>query len=98
MLWAVTVGVGMALRALAGQGTEPAFVVVAAVVLGALLLGWRAATAAAVRARTGTDRRRPGRTGRAGIPPEALPWLRGQAAVATHIGPALVWTTWRITR
>jgi hypothetical protein len=58
----------MALRAIAGQGTEPAFVVVATVVLGALLLGWRAAAAAVVRSRTGTDRRRSGRTGRAGIP------------------------------
>lgn len=68
VVWAVTVGAGMALRAIAGQGTEPAFVVVATVVLGALLLGWRAAAAAVVRSRTGTDRRRSGRTGRAGIP------------------------------
>lgn len=68
VVWAVTVGAGMALRAIAGQGTETAFVVVAAVVLGVLLLGWRAAAAAVVRARTGTDRRRSGRTGRAGIP------------------------------
>lgn len=68
VVWAVTVAAGMALRAIAGQGAEPAFVVVAAVVLGVLLLGWRAAAAAVVRARTGTDRRRSGRTGRAGIP------------------------------
>lgn len=67
VVWAVTVGGGMALRALAGQGTEPAFMLVAAVVLGALLLGWRAATAAVVAARTGTDRRRSERSGRAGI-------------------------------
>lgn len=67
VVWAVTVGAGMALRALAGQGTEPAFMLVAAVVLGALLLGWRAATAAVVAARTGTDRRRSERSGRAGI-------------------------------
>ena len=38
---ALTVVVGMGLRALAAQGTAPSFVVVASVVLSVLLLGWR---------------------------------------------------------
>lgn len=37
----LTVAVGMGLRAVAGQGTAPSFVVVATVVLSVLLLGWR---------------------------------------------------------
>jgi hypothetical protein len=40
-----TVVVGMALRAGTGQGTAPSFVLVATVVLGALLVGWRALAA-----------------------------------------------------
>jgi hypothetical protein len=40
-VWVATVVVGLALRHLVGQGTAPAFVVVAAVVLGLLLLGSR---------------------------------------------------------
>lgn len=50
LVWAVTVGAGMALRAASGQGTDPAFVLVAATVLAALLLGWRAAAGALVSA------------------------------------------------
>ncbi len=46
MVWVAAVVVGMVLRQLSGQGTAPAFVVVAMVVLGVLLLGsrlvWRA--------------------------------------------------------
>jgi hypothetical protein len=43
IVWAATVGGGMALRGLAfDRGTAPSFVVVAAIVLGALMLGWRA--------------------------------------------------------
>lgn len=58
LVWAVTVGGGMALRAMSGQGTEPAFVLVAATVLAALLLGWRAAGAlvSALRVRRGGTR------------------------------------------
>jgi hypothetical protein len=42
-LWGVTVVVGMALRHWAfDRGTAPAFIVVATIVLGAFLLGWRA--------------------------------------------------------
>lgn len=40
--WLATVAVGMVLRAVAGQGVQPSFVVVATIVLGAFLLGWRA--------------------------------------------------------
>lgn len=42
-VWLGAVGLGMVLRALTGQGTAPAFVLVASAVLGLLLLGWRAA-------------------------------------------------------
>lgn len=52
-VWAVTVVGGMLLRALGGQGTAPAFIVVAAVTLLVLLVGWRglAALVRRVRAR-----------------------------------------------
>ncbi|PSL01348.1 Protein of unknown function (DUF3054) [Haloactinopolyspora alba] len=40
-VWAATVLVGMLLRAVSGQGTAPSFVVVATVVLGVFLIGWR---------------------------------------------------------
>ncbi|MFF2494632.1 DUF3054 domain-containing protein [Agromyces sp. NPDC058064] len=42
VVWVVTVAGGMALRAASGQGTDPAFIVVATVTLAVLLLGWRA--------------------------------------------------------
>ena len=42
-VWAASVVGGMLLRRLTGEGTAVSFVVVATVVLGALLLGWRAA-------------------------------------------------------
>ena len=45
LAWAGSLVVGMLLRAVAGQGVEVAFVVVAAVVLAVLLLGWRAIVA-----------------------------------------------------
>jgi hypothetical protein len=41
-VWCASVVVGMLLRRLTGDGTAAPFVVVATVVLGALLLGWRA--------------------------------------------------------
>jgi hypothetical protein len=40
-VWLCTVVVGMLLRALTGSGTAPSFVVVATLVLGAVLVGWR---------------------------------------------------------
>jgi hypothetical protein len=41
-IWVITVLVAMLLRAVSGQGVEASFVVVAAIVLGVFLLGWRA--------------------------------------------------------
>ena len=42
-VWLCTVAVGMVVRAVTDAGTELSFVVVATVVLGAFLLGWRLA-------------------------------------------------------
>ncbi|GAB3567085.1 DUF3054 domain-containing protein [Spelaeicoccus albus] len=42
-IWLITVGIGMALRVVSGQGTAVSFIVVALVAVGVLLLGWRAA-------------------------------------------------------
>ncbi|WP_307039052.1 DUF3054 domain-containing protein [Agromyces ramosus] len=41
VIWVVTLIGGMLLRAMSGQGTDPAFVIVAASVLAAFLIGWR---------------------------------------------------------
>ncbi len=43
VIWPVTVGVGMIVRQLIGDGTAPSFVIVATLFLGATLVGWRAA-------------------------------------------------------
>ncbi len=40
-VWVVTVGVGMLLRAVSGQGVAVAFVIVATLTLALFLLGWR---------------------------------------------------------
>jgi Protein of unknown function (DUF3054) len=40
--WLGAAGAGMVIRVLAGQGTAPAFVLVALAFLGLFLLGWRA--------------------------------------------------------
>ena len=40
-VWLMTVAVGMLLRTAAGQGVEVSFIVVATVVLGVFLVGWR---------------------------------------------------------
>ena len=40
-VWAVTVVLGMVLRAVSGQGVAVAFVIVAAITLALFLLGWR---------------------------------------------------------
>lgn len=53
--WLGTVVVGMVLRAVSGQGVQPAFVVVATIVVGALLVGWRVLLAALDRASTRRD-------------------------------------------
>lgn len=41
LVWVITVMGGMILRGLSGQGTAIAFVIVATVTLGLLLVGWR---------------------------------------------------------
>lgn len=41
VIWLVTVAGGMGLRALSGQGTDIAFVLVATFTVGAFLIGWR---------------------------------------------------------
>ena len=41
-VWAITVAGGMVLRAAVGQGVAVSFIVVAAIVLFVLLVGWRA--------------------------------------------------------
>lgn len=53
IIWAVTVVAGMVLRIASGQGVEPSFVIVAAVVLGAFLVGWRALSILVVRVLAG---------------------------------------------
>lgn len=55
IIWLVTVAVGMALRAVTGAGTATPFVLVALIVLGTLLLGWRAVSTFV------SQRRAPGR-------------------------------------
>ena len=50
--WLGTVVIGMLLRALSGQGVQFAFVVVATIVVGAFLLGWRALLVAIDRSAT----------------------------------------------
>jgi hypothetical protein len=42
-VWVWTVVIGLVVRSATGGGTPPAFVAVAAIVLGAFLVGWRAA-------------------------------------------------------
>lgn len=50
-VWAITVAVGMVLRALSGQGVAVAFVIVATITLALLLLGWRGISRLAMRSR-----------------------------------------------
>jgi len=53
-IWIATLAVGMALRAVSGQGTAVSFVIVATLVLGVSLIGWRALAILAVRRRSVT--------------------------------------------
>jgi FtsH-binding integral membrane protein len=48
-VWLSSVGLGMVLRVVSGQGTAVAFVIVALVFLGSTLLGWRVLRGWAVR-------------------------------------------------
>lgn len=57
-VWAVTVILGMVLRALSGQGVAVAFVIVAAITLALFFLGWRAIARLATRGRRAAARAR----------------------------------------
>jgi hypothetical protein len=50
-VWLFTVAVGMLFRVLSGQGVAVSFVIVAIIVLGVFLLGWRAVAGVMVRRR-----------------------------------------------
>lgn len=56
-IWIATVLVGMLLRLVSGQGVTFSFVVVATIVLGVFLLGWRAIALLVTRRRVGIRRR-----------------------------------------
>lgn len=53
VLWAVTVLGGMVLRSVSGAGIQLSFVVVTAIVLAAMLLGWRGVFTLVQRSRSG---------------------------------------------
>jgi hypothetical protein len=40
-IWLMTVALGMLIRTACGQGVQPSFIAVAAIVLGVFLVGWR---------------------------------------------------------
>ncbi|MBG6057095.1 putative anti-sigma-YlaC factor YlaD [Cryobacterium sp. MP_M5] len=50
-VWLCTVAGGMLLRLASGQGVQPTFILVATIVLGLFLLGWRAIALLATRLR-----------------------------------------------
>lgn len=50
-VWAITVALGMVLRALSGQGVAVAFIIVATITLAVFLLGWRGVARLAARRR-----------------------------------------------
>lgn len=54
LVWAATLVIGMLLRLASGQGVQPAFVIVAAVTLAVMLIGWRAVAALIARLRRPT--------------------------------------------
>lgn len=55
VVWIVTVAGGMLIRVLSGDTAEVPFIIVATLVLGAFLVGWRAITALLRRRRNSTD-------------------------------------------
>jgi hypothetical protein len=54
-VWLMTVAVGMLIRTSAGQGVQPSFIAVAAVVLGVFLVGWRVVALPVARRRRSAD-------------------------------------------
>ncbi|HEX7160079.1 MAG TPA: DUF3054 domain-containing protein [Trebonia sp.] len=59
-VWLCAVAFGMILRVIAGQGTAPAFIVVALAFLGLFLLGWRVVARLLTWSAAPGTRRRPG--------------------------------------
>jgi hypothetical protein len=57
LVWVPTVVLGMLLRVATGAGVQTSFVIVATVVLGVFLLGWRGVTGLVRRSRRGTGAR-----------------------------------------
>ena len=57
LVWVPTVVVGMLLRVATGAGVQTSFVIVATVVLGVFLLGWRGVAGLVRRSRRGTGAR-----------------------------------------
>lgn len=55
VVWIVTVGGGMLIRVLSGDTAEVPFIIVATIVLGVFLVGWRAVTALLRRRRSGSE-------------------------------------------
>jgi peptidoglycan/LPS O-acetylase OafA/YrhL len=55
-IWVLTVAVGMVLRVVSSQGVELSFVLVATIVLGVFLLGWRAVVGPIARRSARTSR------------------------------------------
>ncbi|MDF2508831.1 MAG: hypothetical protein K0Q52_2690 [Microbacterium sp.] len=55
VVWAVTVAGGMLIRVLSGDTAEVPFIIVATIVLGVLLVGWRAVTALLRRRRAAAE-------------------------------------------
>ena len=62
VVWIVTVAGGMLIRVLSGDTAEVPFIIVATLVLGALLVGWRAITALLRRRRNSPDAAEPTRS------------------------------------
>ncbi len=58
-IWVSTVGFGLLLRVVSGQGVQLSFVIVTTIVLGVFLLGWRAVAALASRSRSRATARSP---------------------------------------
>lgn len=52
VVWVAAVVLGMLLRLVSGQGVQPSFVIVTAIVLAAFLVGWRALALLAARLRS----------------------------------------------
>ena len=50
-IWLMTVALGMLIRTSVGQGIEPSFIVVATIVLGVFVVGWRLVAIPLVRRR-----------------------------------------------